>query len=388
MERVVVFMPWYFPAFRGGGPIKTMRSMVRRTADPGKCFLVTSNRDQGVKEALDVPTRVWERVDGANVMYVEDLNLFRYLNGLVAARRVHPDIIYLNSAFNPRYSIMPLMLSKVGFWPTERICLAPRGEFHPGALSIKRRKKHMFLHFARIFRLYDGVLWHASNRDEEEHVLRAVGSAQVIVKANEAALPPSAYPIPDRRPGPPRAVFFSRLARKKGLDVLLQALRHCEFPLELDIVGTAEDPVYLKECRALEEGLPPHIVVRNLGPVKPESVLETLADYDAFFLPTRGENFGHAIVEALASALPIYIPDVTPWSGLACELGSLVYNSTVEGWAESIRSFARSQPEDLAEKRRDAALVYNRWAEVQNRTEPSMLELLLSEETWDGYKGH
>ncbi len=35
-----------------------------------------------------------------------------------------------------------------------------------------------------------------------------------------------------------------------------------------------------------------------------------------FFLPTHGENFGHAIAEAFAAGVPVLISDTTPWRDL------------------------------------------------------------------------
>jgi glycosyltransferase involved in cell wall biosynthesis len=35
-----------------------------------------------------------------------------------------------------------------------------------------------------------------------------------------------------------------------------------------------------------------------------------------FFLPTRGENFGHVISESLQAGCPVLISDQTPWQGL------------------------------------------------------------------------
>jgi glycosyltransferase involved in cell wall biosynthesis len=46
------------------------------------------------------------------------------------------------------------------------------------------------------------------------------------------------------------------------------------------------------------------------------NVVQELAAHDLFFLPTRGENFGHAIYEALASGIPVLISDRTPWRNL------------------------------------------------------------------------
>ena len=33
-----------------------------------------------------------------------------------------------------------------------------------------------------------------------------------------------------------------------------------------------------------------------------------------FFFPTRGENFGHIIVESLAAGCPVLLSDRTPWT--------------------------------------------------------------------------
>lgn len=35
-----------------------------------------------------------------------------------------------------------------------------------------------------------------------------------------------------------------------------------------------------------------------------------------FFFPTKGENYGHVIAEALCAGLPIVIADTTPWRNL------------------------------------------------------------------------
>ena len=42
-----------------------------------------------------------------------------------------------------------------------------------------------------------------------------------------------------------------------------------------------------------------------------------MAANDLFFLPTRGENFGHVIAEALSVGTPVLISDQTPWRKLA-----------------------------------------------------------------------
>ena len=52
------------------------------------------------------------------------------------------------------------------------------------------------------------------------------------------------------------------------------------------------------------------------GYVDAGEVLATLAAHDVLLLPTRGENFGHVILESLLSGCPVLISDRTPWRGL------------------------------------------------------------------------
>jgi glycosyltransferase involved in cell wall biosynthesis len=44
-----------------------------------------------------------------------------------------------------------------------------------------------------------------------------------------------------------------------------------------------------------------------------------LASAHALLLPSEGENFGHAIVEAFANGRPVLISKNTPWKNLAAQ---------------------------------------------------------------------
>ena len=35
-------------------------------------------------------------------------------------------------------------------------------------------------------------------------------------------------------------------------------------------------------------------------------------EYDLLFLPTKGENFGHVILESMSAGTPVLISDTTP----------------------------------------------------------------------------
>ena len=53
-----------------------------------------------------------------------------------------------------------------------------------------------------------------------------------------------------------------------------------------------------------------------LGDLPPARVTEWMQQSDFFYAPTRGENYGHAIAEALFMGLPAVVANGTPWQNL------------------------------------------------------------------------
>lgn len=102
----------------------------------------------------------------------------------------------------------------------------------------------------------------------------------------------------------------------KNLDYALKVLAKVGMPIEFTIYGPLEDKPYWQLCQELIAKLPTHIKVKYAGSLEPTVVSETLSRYDLFFLPTRGENFGHVIAESLAAGCPVLISDQTPWRDL------------------------------------------------------------------------
>jgi len=99
----------------------------------------------------------------------------------------------------------------------------------------------------------------------------------------------------------------------KNLDFALRVLKTVNSPLTFTIYGPKEDEAYWRTCEAMVADLPENIQVDYRGAVLPEQVRGVLRAHDVFFLPTRGENYGHVIHEALAAGLPVLLSDQTPW---------------------------------------------------------------------------
>ena len=133
--------------------------------------------------------------------------------------------------------------------------------------------------------------------------------------------------IYEKKVGQLKIVFLSRITRKKNLAFALEALALLQFKVDFDIYGPIEDFEYWQDCQQIMSQLPSNVSCRFRGALEPSRIQSTLCQYDLFFLPTLGENYGHVIYEALSSGLPVLISDQTPWNELAD------YNA---GWSNSL----------------------------------------------------
>jgi len=378
--NIAIFAPLYPPAFLGGGPIRTLSAMVAAARDPDAFFVLSSDRDLGAFERLPVHRNCWSTPSLAHVYYVSDDNLIQYVRGLLAIRRVQPALIYLNSVFNLKYSLVAQLLRPLGFWRNAQILVAPRGELSAGALALKSRKKRLFLRGYVALGLHRYVNWHASSELEATEIRKSFGlEATVFVRENETELPRSAELPEPAESGRLRLIFLSRLSRKKGLRLLLEALASVTEEVDLEIFGDpAEDPKYVAECRVRAGTLAANVRVSFCGSVVPERVRQQFLQNDVFVFPTAGENFGHVIAEALSASCPVLLQDVTPWTSRISNGGGFVIKDPSPiTWALAIDRLAKCTGSERRALREDAARAYDQWMAEDHG--PSVFDLLIAE---------
>jgi len=316
---VLVLSEYYLPAYRAGGPVRSLSNLVERLGEELEFRVVTGDRDLGdPRPYAGVELGRWTPRGRAACLYVprkrRPLALRRVL------RATPHDVLYLNSLFSPGFGIAPLVLRRLRVIPPVPVVLAPRGELSAGALSLKAPKKRAFLRVARALRLHAGVRWQGSTELEAAEIRAWAGPGAVVEVAGDLAAGPGA-PAGDgslepKRPGRLRLLFYSRVSPKKNLLRALELLDGLPGEVSLDVHGPIEDRAYWRRCEEKIAGLASNVTVRAHGPVEHESVTAALSGYDAFLLPTLGENFGHAVVEALGAGCPAVISDTTPWRGL------------------------------------------------------------------------
>jgi glycosyltransferase involved in cell wall biosynthesis len=350
---ILTFNRYYLPAYRAGGPIRTVANLVGRLGDQFDFRIVALDSDIG--ELDRVPTDLrggWNEVGDAKVRYVNRLHLsIRKLANLV--RDVAPDVIYLNSFFDPIFTQRILWARRLKWLGSQSIVLAPRGEFSPGALSLKSRKKRAYIASSKPLGIYRNLIWQASSPfelAEIQQTLPWVGHGQIRIAKNLVTL--GAREGPDRTFDKDRhslrVCFLSRISRKKNLDYALRVLHAVDAHVTFTIFGPKEDEGYWRECERLIEGLPSNVTVAYRGEISPTRVHDALSEHDLFFLPTLGENYGHVVHEAFSAGLSVLISDQTPWRGLEQQgVGWALPLTNVEAFVSAIEEAAEWSPEQL-----------------------------------------
>jgi glycosyltransferase involved in cell wall biosynthesis len=324
--KVLAFVDYYLPGYRAGGPIPAIRNLVAALAGQVVFRIVTRDRDLGDTRPYASAASGWQPVGGANVCYLPPSPWAR-VRALREVMRTPHDVLFLNSLFSIPFTGVALCLRALRLVSSRAVLLAPRGECAPGALGLHPRRKRWYLRLTRLLGMYRGVTWQASGPHEAADIARLFGPHARIVLAPDLptlAVRPAA-PASPKRAGLARLAFLGRISRMKNLEVVVDVLQRVRSAVQCDVYGPVEDAGYWQEIVDLAAALPPFVRFVHHGPLAPDDVGAMFAAHDALFLPTRGENFGYVILEALAAGCPAIISDRTRWQALEAEHAGWVY---------------------------------------------------------------
>lgn len=310
---ILTFTGYYSPGYKGGGPIKTIKNLFDKAGKDISFKLITSDRDLGdAASYTSVKYGDWNTVGNAKVFYAQPtMSDNRHIIKILYERNY--DIVYLNSFFSARFSIFPLVIAKI---LGRKIILGPRGEFSSGALSLRSLKKRIFIKLYKFLWLHRSTIFQASSEYEAEDIRKVLGAKVDIQVAEDIGTQEFTDFLPTKTSAILKVVFVSRISPMKNLLGALELLGNVCQPVLYHIYGPIEDHDYWAQCESVIAALPLNIQVEYKGELRPEQVVKTISAYDLFFMPTKGENYGHVIAEALCAGLPLLIANTTPWRNL------------------------------------------------------------------------
>ena len=198
-------------------------------------------------------------------------------------------------------------------------------------------------------KIYKRVTFHATDQIECDRIkdMFGINTATILpnvpkVRNNNEALHKMKNEL--------KVIFISRIRDNKNLFLALKALSYCKGDISFDIYGPIEDETYWEQCQLKVQRLPQNISIEYKGIVAPSEISNVMRQYHALLLPTKTENFGHVIVEAMQSGVVPIISDQTPWVNLEeNEAGWSLDLKDIESFTTAINTLYAMDGEEYAE---------------------------------------
>lgn len=364
--RLLVIYDYFEPAYKAGGPAISCANLVRLLEDDIEVRVFTRAVDiDGA--VLDVVSDKWVAFSHtAKVFYALSSWNSRTLHTIL--KEFRPDTIYLNGVYSPIGSLLPLLFRRLG-WVRSTVVVAPCGMLQQSSLSVKWFKKRLFLPVLR-WLMNQNLKLHVTSeqeRDELTALMPQIDRNRIVLLGN--VVRSSISHRTDHVLGEVlKLVTVALVGPMKQILEVLRALKGIDRNIEYHLYGPVHDAEYWQDCKKIVEELPENITFKYHGALVPVEVPRVLACHDVYIQPSKSENFGHSIYEALMTGLPVITSLNTPWQQLAEKDAGWNVDSVDEIRTAIIAATQLSAPM-YAAMSRGARVVAEQYNETQNHLE-------------------
>jgi len=328
--RILFPAPAYKPAWRIGGPVAALTATAETLAAKGhEVVVLTTNSN--VTEDLDVPLDRAVDVGGVEVWYFKReeplqkyLPFISYLSRSMgftyapklkgALRRVTPtvDVVHTQMPFvYPTYAG-----AHAAFDAHKPLVYSQRGNFNPVHLRFRAAKKKVYIGLIEkpVMRRATTLLALTENERRAYAALGVTTHCRVV---------PNGVTIPAPRPDAARNIrerfgiaedaqlilFLGRLHPVKGAEKLIDVFVRIagQHPRAVLVMAGPDEWRLEEQWRARANELGVGDRIHWPGMITGDVKADMLARADLFVLPSTGEGFSNAILEALASGTPVLI---------------------------------------------------------------------------------
>lgn len=320
--KLLCVSPSYRPAFQYGGPIASIHALNKALVKRGVGVTVYATN-----AGLDgkVPVNQEVDVDGVKVTYFGFVNFLEFIgrtgwqfswqitNALKKTLKAF-DLIHINAVWNYPAAVTAYYCRKY----KKPYIIAPRGTLYPYTIGRNAWKKWPYYKLVAKRDLKGAAAIHYTTEDELEkcHSFLGLNNTAIIIPngidLSEFNVLPEKGKLRGRYPflkAKKVVLFLGRIHWKKGLDLLAKAygrLARERRDVHLLIVGSDEGG-YEKKVRGWLEDESVLDQVTFTGMLNGKEKIEAFAGSDIFVLPSYSENFGMAVIEAMACRLPVVI---------------------------------------------------------------------------------
>ena len=316
--KILHVIPGLAPQY--GGPSKIVLELSEALRARGLSSEIAATDADGLG-TLSVPLGEFTEYQGERAIFFHRnfSESFKYAPGLSRWLDKHVenfDMLHIHAVF----SHSTLAAAKAALRHCVPYVIRPLGTLEPWSMHQKALKKKIAWHLCFKPLVQQASFVHYTTRNEQELTEQSLGLTNGRVIPNGLSpkfLTDTNFMIQNgtKKSAERTFLFLSRIAPKKGLELLIRtfsALSHqCpHFQHKLLIAGRGEYN-YMKSLIELSNqlGISEQLIWKDWveGPEKQRILLQA----DALILPSQQENFGNALLEAMACATPVITTAVT-----------------------------------------------------------------------------
>lgn len=340
--RVLHITPYFAPAFRYGGPPRSILGLCRALIAEGvdvEVFTTTANGDQPLPASPDGTD-----YEGIRVRYFPLGWPQRYwrAKGLTAALRISAtsaDLVHIHGLWNMT-SWCGASCSRAGDIP---YIVSPRGMLQPEAMRRHRTSKTAAYWAVERRNLGSCALLHATS-DVERRQLERYGRPIALIPngvTSVCATPSSINAFRERAsvgPNDDVVAFLGRLHPIKRLDLLADAFAmvHQTNPSAKLVIAGPDEDGYGRRIAPLFA--PVSAATRWVGALDAEEIGALFAISRVLVHCSDSESFGMSIAEALAAGVPVVATSRSGWTELQTVGGGYSVEQDVAAIASAVRN--------------------------------------------------
>ena len=260
------------------------------------------------------------------------------------------DLIFLIKNFDiihyfGGWSLFHLKVLILSFIFKKKTIITPMGIFEEWSLKQKRIKKKIGLKVYQKFILDNVNVIHVTSEIEKNNLKKITSNKNIVV------IPHGTYETNYKKKKffqgtKKKALFFSRLHKKKGISELVDTwIKINNSDWELHIYGPDYDDYKNSIRKKIKNNK--SIFIYDAVFENKETIFN---NYDLFILPSKSENFGYVILEAMQYGLPVLTTNATPWKIIAKKNIGWIMDSNLEDFENILKKIFCVSKVELEEK--------------------------------------
>ncbi|MES2062118.1 MAG: glycosyltransferase [Bacteroidota bacterium] len=302
--KILHIIAAYKPAVIYGGPTMSVAMLCEELSK--ECVTSVFTTTANGTEELPVPVGIPINVDGVTVVYfkriTKDHTHFSPALLMALWRSRDIDIIHIHAWWN-LVSIFSCMIAVAKGIP---VVLSPRGTLSAYSFSNKNIGKKKLIHNLLGKNLLAKCHILTTSQREASAIKTLLNPLSVTVLPNFVKLDQTVNTEKLIPHDVLKLLFFSRIEEKKGLDILLDAIRLVNVPFHLTIAGDGEKN-YIDHLKAsVQAELTDKITWAGFYN---NDKFDLLRNHHLLVLPSHDENFGNVVIESLSVGTAVLVSE-------------------------------------------------------------------------------